>query len=105
MAKFANFKISVEIEKLKIHVEGDREIAPEIASNVAHQISDVFQPSGLLEAPKDGQNSNSVINASATAPARRTRRPRSSGKVDTDGANGAVDWNHDAVKWGTPIQS
>jgi hypothetical protein len=101
MPKFAGFKISVEIEKLKIHVEGDREIVPEIANNVAHQISHVIQPSGLLEAPKDGQNSNPVID-SATPPARKPRR-RSAGRPGTAGDSGTFDWNHDPDKWGTPL--
>jgi hypothetical protein len=105
MAKFANFKIIVEIEKLKIHVEGDREVAPEIANNVAHQITTVLQPSGLLEAPKYEQNSNPVNSGLATPRARRTRRPSSSGKTETAAGKGTVDWNHDAAKWGTPVQS
>jgi hypothetical protein len=81
MAKFANFKIIVEIEKLKIHVEGDREIAPEIASNVAQQITSVIQPSGLLEAPQDEHSSNPASNALAAPSVRRTRRTRSSARV------------------------
>lgn len=103
MTKLASFKISVEIEKLKIHVEGDREIVPEIASNVAHQITGVLQPSGLLEAPKDGHNSNPVITAPAS-PARRTRGRRSI-STGTGGNSGTIDWNHDPAKWGTPVQN
>ncbi|HYM76117.1 MAG TPA: hypothetical protein VE377_09090 [Candidatus Dormibacteraeota bacterium] len=104
MAKFANFEVHVEIEKLKIHVKGDREIAPEVANNVAQQISGIFQPSGLLEAPKDGQNGHRVIEASApAAPARRGRR-KNSGPAANGGAK-TLNWNHDATKWGTPVQT
>jgi hypothetical protein len=101
MAKLASFKISVEVEKLKIHVEGDREIVPEIASNVAQHITGVLQPSSLLEAAKDGNNSNAVI----SAPASPARRPRGRRSISTgSGSNATIDWNHDPAKWGTPVQ-
>lgn len=103
MAKFANFEVHVEIEKLKIHVKGDREIAPEVANNVAQQISGIFQPSGLLEAPQNGNNGNKVIDAPPAPPARRARRKNSA----TPGSGDAKtpNWNHDANKWGTPLQT
>jgi hypothetical protein len=104
MSKSAHFKVTVKLEKLEIHIEGDRELVPEIANNVSHQIAEVIQPSGLLEAPTDGHNP--VINAPAASatPSRRQRR-RTAGKAETPGAaTTLIDWSHDAGKWGTPIQ-
>jgi len=104
MAKSANFKVTVKLEKLEIHVEGDREIAPEIANNVSHQIAEVFQPSGLLEAPADGKNRVINVPAASVTPARRQRR-RTAGRAEPPGAASVpIDWNHSASKWGTPIQ-
>jgi hypothetical protein len=102
MTKLANFKISIVVKELSINVEGDREIVPEIASNVAQQVTGVLQPAGLLEAPKDGHNSNPVVTV-AVSPARRTRGRRSM-STSAGGGNGTIDWNHDPAKWGTPVQ-
>ena len=104
MAKFANFEVHVEIEKLKIHVKGDREIAPEVANNVAQQISAVFQPAGLIEAPKDGKNGHHVIDATPAVPTRRTRRRASTSTPASDSTT-TINWTHDAAKWGTPLQA
>jgi hypothetical protein len=106
MVKFANFEVQVEIEKLKIYVKGDREIAPEIANNVAQQISAVFQPAGLIQAPANG-NGHQVIDApAAAAPARRSRkRGTPAGAPANGGAAAQISWSHDADKWGTPLIS
>ena len=106
MEKFAKFKINIEIEKLKIQIEGDRQIAPEIATNVANQISTMLQPAAYIEAPKDGQNSGPVIEGGASASPRRSRR-RSGVKQSSpvDGSASSIDWSHDTGKWGTPLQS
>jgi hypothetical protein len=102
MAKFGSFEVHVEIEKLKIHIKGDREIAPEVANNVAQQISGILQPSGLLEAPKDGQNGHRVIEAPASDTA--TRRRRKSPGAAASATARTLNWNHDATKWGAPVQ-
>ena len=106
MAKFANFEIEVEIKELKIHVKGDREIAPEVANNVAQQISGIFQPAGLIEAPKDGHNGHSAVEPIAATPARKPGRRRStSGISQPSGAASTPNWNHEPAKWGTPVQT
>ncbi len=106
MAKFATFEVSVEIKELKIHVKGDREIAPEIAENVAHQISTVFQPAGLIEAPSEGGNGHVVIPAQPGAASRKRKRATAGKAVSGNGDGaGPIDWAHDAAKWGTPIQT
>jgi hypothetical protein len=102
MAKVANYKISIELEKLKIYVEGARDIAPEIANNVAQQIATVLQPAGLIEGPSDN---GQPINVTHIAPAKRQGRRRS-GATRSDPPNGgSVNWPHDPAKWGTPVQT
>src|ERR1700733_8460403 len=103
MAKFANFEINVEIEKLKIHVKGDREIAPEVANNVAQQISAIFQPAALIESPKDGQNGRRVVDATPVAPTKRPRKRNAQAATPPGGSTSSINWNHDAAKWGTPL--
>src|SRR5947207_6801346 len=105
MAK-ANFEISIELKELKIHVKGDREIVPEIATNVANQISGMIQPAGLIEGAKESHNGQPLqIDATSSSASRKTRK-RTGGKPVAVGASGAtVDWVHDANKWGTPLQT
>lgn len=105
MAKFANFEINIEMKELKIHVKGDREIAPGIASNVAHQISTIFQPSGLLEAPKDGQDVHRAAESQPVVILRKKRRAVAAKSGPNGGDATSIDWTHDAAKWGTPIQA
>ncbi len=106
MAKFATFDVSIEIKELKIHVKGDREIAPEIANNVAHQISSVLRPSGLLEASNDSQGGHHVVVEAQAAPSRKRRRVTAAKSAPSNGDGyGPVDWNHDGAKWGTPAQA
>jgi hypothetical protein len=102
MAKLANYKISIELEKLKIHVEGAREIAPDIANNVANQIATVFQPAGLIESPSDN---GTPINITPVTAARKPARRRSVA-IKSDSPNGgSVNWTHDPATWGTPVQT
>jgi hypothetical protein len=108
MAKFAGYEISVEIEKLKIHVKGDRQIAPEIATNVANQVAGVFQPAPLIEGAQESHNGHLVIDGNSAIPARRARRrssgTKSNGAVGVSTAN-PLEWQHDTGKWGTPLQA
>ena len=90
MAKVANYKISIELEKLKIYVEGARDIAPEIANNVAQQIATVLQPAGLIEGPSDN---GQPINVTHIAPAKRQGRRRS-GATRSDPPNGGSVTGH-----------
>ncbi len=106
MTKVGNFEISVELKELKIHVKGHRELAPDLASNVAHQIAGIIQPAALLEGASEPQN-NGHSTIEIPPPTRRTRK-RPAGRVTTAPANGGakpINWNHDPERWGTPLQT
>src|SRR5437773_12535416 len=104
MTRVGNFEISVELKDLKIHVKGHRDLAPEIASNVAQQISEVFQPAGLIEGPSERRNDGHLIQPPPLA-VRRARK-RSAGRVMVyPNAPAALTWNHDPEKWGSPSQN
>jgi hypothetical protein len=102
MAKLANFEVTFELKELKIHVKGDREIAPSIANNVGKHFGQVLSPAGLIEAPKNGNEPQpKVIEAEVSAPKGKKKK---SGKSANIGET-AVSWTHDAARWGTPVQS
>jgi hypothetical protein len=106
MTKFANFEVTFELKELKIHVKGDREIAPSIANNVGKHFGNVLSPAGLIEAPKNAQSTESkVIEVSDSTPPRK-RGKRTAKTAPSNGDSSApINWAHDATRWGTPIQS
>jgi hypothetical protein len=103
MAKLANFEVTFELKELKIHVKGDREIAPSIANNVGRQFANVFSPAGLIEGPKNGRDDGGKV-VEVQAPTPRSRKKRTA-KTTTDG-NGVdpLTWTHDTSRWGSPVQ-
>lgn len=103
MAKIANFEINIELQGLKIHVKGDRELAPEIATEVAQKISGMIQPAGLIEALPERQNGHPTIDASQGASSRKRRRSAQKSASNGSGTE-PVNWTHDPSKWGTPLQ-
>lgn len=101
----SKFTIKVELEALKIEIEGSREDVPRMAQKVGDQIGNLVKPALLLEANRS-QPADSAANGHVGSERRKPRARRSAGKTETQGpATGVVDWNHDAPKWGTPIQS
>jgi hypothetical protein len=104
MAKVANFEVTFELQGLKIHVKGDREIAPSIANNVGRQFANILSPAGLIEAPKNGNESAIRV---IEADARSTRsRKRKAAKAAGEGIGDVtLTWTHDASRWGSPVQN
>lgn len=104
MAKVANFEVTFELQGLKIHVKGDREIAPSIANNVGRQFANVLSPAGLIEAPKNGSEA-AVRVIEAETRAARNRRRKGAKAVSEVNADVTLTWTHDASRWGVPVQS
>jgi hypothetical protein len=104
MAKIANFEVTFELKELKIHVKGDREIAPSIANNVGRQFANVLSPAGLIEGPKNGRDESSKV-IEVQASASRSRRKKVA-KTAVDGnATDPLTWIHDTSRWGSPVQN
>jgi hypothetical protein len=109
MAKLANFEVTFELKELKIHVKGDREIAPSIADNVGRHFATVLTPAGLIEAPKSGHSGNGsdkVIDAEAVTAPRRKRKSAAKSNASATGDGAAqITWSHDSTRWGSPVQT
>lgn len=108
--KLAQFEVIVKMKELEIHVRGDRQVGPEIADNVGQHISGVIQTAGLLQAPQsNGHNGQQPQVIDAPEATRRRRKAARKGAAVVLGGDGAaaapLTWNHDAAKWGTPVQS
>lgn len=105
MAKTSNFEVTFELQGLKIHVKGDREIAPAIANNVGRQFASVLSPAGLIEAPKNSHDAGAKI-IEAPAPSSRGKRKKGARSVSAEADSAApVTWTHDIDRWGSPVQS
>jgi hypothetical protein len=106
MTKIANFEVTFELKELKIHVKGDREIAPSIANNVGKHFANVLSPAGLIEAPKNGPSAaDKIIEAGEPSIVRKRGKRTAKSASASGGAATAIAWAHDASRWGTPIQT
>lgn len=105
MAKTSNFEITFELQGLKVHVKGDREMAPAIANNVGRQFASVLSPAGLIEGPKNGHDGGAKI-IEVPAPAPKGKRKKATRSVSVEAASATVlTWTHDIDRWGLPVQS
>jgi len=97
MSKFA---IKIELQGLKIEVEGAREDAPRIAQQIGKQVG------GLLQAPATlaSGNGNLVLEGEVddNGGGRKTRTPRKTGGTKTPADD--VNLNHDPEKYSAPKQ-
>lgn len=106
MTKVANFEVTFELQGLKIHVKGDREIAPSIANNVGRQFANVLSPAGLIEAPKVGGGPEPrVIESDSGSNGRRKVKRSSRSGLSVSDTTTSVTWTHDPGRWGSPIQT
>ncbi|HVJ08915.1 MAG TPA: hypothetical protein VM554_11060 [Acidisarcina sp.] len=102
------FRVKVKLTGLEIEVEGDREFAPEIAQNVSQQLGKVLQAPALIGAAKNGSG---VVIDVEEVPSNGARQPRrrkpGSGRASASSngaASSAINWEHDAARFGTPKQ-
>jgi len=106
MAKTSNFEVTFELQGLKIHVKGDRELAPGIANNVGRQFASVLSPAGLIEPPKNGNDAGIKIIEAQVPPAPRNKRKKSVRAASSETTPvAALTWAHDTTRWGSPVQT
>ncbi len=70
----SKFTIKVELQGLKIEVEGSREDVPRLAQKVGDQIGNLVKPALLLEAGRTAHDSNGDDHAGSDRRKSRTRR-------------------------------
>jgi hypothetical protein len=105
----AKFKVSFELQSLKVNIEGEREDIPVIMGNLGQQIAGVLQPTANIidgDAPaKAVQNLAESVNSQIEPKARARRRPsRGAPATASPDDAGVLNWKHDPQKWGTPQQ-
>ena len=108
------FKIHLELQGLKLEIEGSREDAPMIASNLGRQFSNLLAPAAsIVEGDFEVQSTKQIQTPTepgadgASSKRKRTRR-RANGSVSTETADKtpvAIDWSHNVEKFGHPQQA
>jgi hypothetical protein len=98
----SKFTIKVELQGLKIEVEGSREDVPRLAQRVGDQIGNLVKPALLLEGAKVTQAASNGDETGAETRRSRVRRAGGSGGGRTPSAPIGV--SIDPVKHGSPRQ-
>jgi hypothetical protein len=97
----SKFTIKVELQGLKIEVEGTKEDAPKLAQRIGQQFSAILQPAALLEA---GNGNRPTLEGEATETDTKRKKAKKSGGGGTKTATDDINFIHDSAKYGTPQQ-
>jgi hypothetical protein len=104
------FKIRVKLQGLEMDIDGSRDDAPLIASNLGRQFAGLLEPAahiveGTVEVEGDDNSTRVAVLDEPAARSRSSRRGKRTGPPRTN-ANGAagISWKHDPSKWGNPQQ-
>ncbi|WP_426398360.1 hypothetical protein ACN9M1_06410 [Ralstonia sp. R-29] len=110
----SKIKIKMKLTGFELEIEGSREDVPAISQSLGRQLAGLMQPPDAII---DGKASHDLPPAAAIFPAldgdnevaarRKPRRRRAvspAGVTDVEDSS-AVDWRHDASKYGSPSQS
>ena len=102
----SRLKVTFEIQALKLHIEGDRDVVHEVTGALQQQMGNLI---GVPQALVDGQpiqpevRNITPVEASAEPIKRKARRSK---KAKADSVEvAALDFQHDALKWGNPLQN
>ncbi|MFL5613761.1 MAG: hypothetical protein ACJ796_08880 [Gemmatimonadaceae bacterium] len=110
----AKFRINLKLQGLELEIEGSREDAPMIASNLGRQFTNLLGPAASIVEGEAVVVNEKVVPVQAqpaadgASPKRRRARRRSTTSNGTDAADKsavAIDWTHDVEKFGLPQQS
>jgi hypothetical protein len=101
----SRYKVTFEIQALKLHIEGDRDTVHEVTGALQQQMGSLI---GAPQALVDGETVQvGEKNVTPTAILTETtkRKPRRGRKPKVDSVEvTALDFQHDSGKWGHPLQ-
>lgn len=107
----AKFRIKFKLQALELEVEGTRDDLPVIQQAITEQFSGLLQPATMLadgEVPKPvppafAGSTPAAVQAKATKRRGRSTGSSNNGNNSGDAAKVALDWQHDASKYGNPL--
>jgi hypothetical protein len=102
----SKFTIKVELQGLKIEVEGTKEDAPRIARELGKQFGGLLQsPAVLASGNGSPVLEGEVVTDDGAAAARRKKPRKSSGGGGSRTSTDELNFVHDSAKYGAPLQS
>lgn len=101
----SKFKIRLKIQGFELEVEGTREDIPTITQNIGQEFAGMLAPvAQIVEGENPNQTNMAPTNGSGTSENIRKKRVRKTISTREGTDVEAVDWVHDASKWGNPLQ-
>lgn len=104
----SKFKFRLKLQGLELEMEGSRDDIPLMAQNIGNQLAGLMQPAADMASggSADGVNEPITIDHLASDKAKgRKRRKRSISGQPANAEGTAIEWQHDAAKYGNPQQS
>jgi hypothetical protein len=97
----ANFRIRMKVQGFELEVDGEREDIPAITNAVKDQLGG-FVISG--DVVTDGRKQLEATNRGTTDDDKGGRRRNRNAGRSSEAAAAAIEFRHDAAKYGNPIQ-
>jgi len=103
----AKFRIRLKVQALELEIDGEREDIPALGAAVRQQFAGLIKPAELTLDAKQLSNGDQAGSDDADdngAKGKGKSRRRASGSRGGEGAATAIDFRHDAAKYGNPFK-
>lgn len=106
----SRFKVELEVQGLKVKIEGAREDAPLIAKELGAQLGGLLQPASrivegeMVEEQRDNASNSTIPLATLSGPSKKRRRKVAATSSENE-PDAAIDFVSDPSKYGNPRQS
>lgn len=107
----AKTKFKIKLTGLEIEFEGERDEVPAVANTMRNQLTEILSAPAALTSSKSSNSSallgqeKEVVEVQASTNKVSRSKNSSNGRSSTrKNKEPAIDWRHDASKWGTPSQ-
>lgn len=109
----AKFKFELELQGLKIKMDGEREDIPLMAQNLGQQLAGLLEPAENMasgdvprkQVANESQPSSELESKPGKAKRRRRRANQpDGGSPNTGNGSSVLNWQHQPEKWGNPMQ-
>src|ERR1700761_5282558 len=109
----SKFRVRMKLQGFELEIDGTREDIPAIGQSIGDQLSGLIAPAVSIiegEVDKPGTSGSAAIlnqHTGAETARKKTRKKRTTSATSSSTSNAvdALDWRHDAAKYGMPGQA
>jgi hypothetical protein len=103
----SKFKFKLKLQGLELEMEGSRDDIPLMAQNLGNQLAGLMQPAAdMATGESSGTEPAQIIDHSPNDKAKLKKRKKRGGNAQAAADESpAIEWQHDASRYGTPQQS